>query len=200
MGMEKSVSRKEALALLRLARAAIAAKFKGKNEDTKILSVDIPEVFLTQKKGVFVTLHKKGHLRGCIGNIEPKQTLVNGIKDNAISAAFKDSRFSPLTPDELTLIDIEISILSTPEKMAYQDTRDLLSHLRPGVDGVIIEKDYRRATFLPQVWEQLPEAEDFLDHLCVKAGLSASEWKKGGLTLHTYQVQSFGEMDENCHS
>ena len=196
--MEKSVSRKEALALLRLARVSIAAKFKGKIEDAEFLFIDIPEVFLTQKKGVFVTLHKKGHLRGCIGNIEPMKTLVNGVKDNAISAAFKDSRFSPLTSDELTLIDIEISILSTPEKMTYQDPRDLLSHLNPGVDGVIIEKDHCKATFLPQVWEQLPEAADFLDYLCVKAGLPANEWKKGGLTLHTYQVQSFGEIDENC--
>ncbi len=194
--MKKSVLNKEGLALLRLARACITEKFKGNDPGDEEFSSE----FLKQKRGVFVTLHKKGELRGCIGNIEPVKTLVGGVRENALFAAFKDSRFAPVTLDELNLIDIEISILSKPEKMAYENSRELLSGLTPGVDGVIIEKNHHRATFLPQVWEQLPKPEEFLTHLCMKAGLSANEWEKSGLILHTYQVQSFGEMDKdrNC--
>ncbi len=193
--MKKSVLRKEGLALLKLARECIAGKFKGKDLDDELISNGISQELLKQKRGVFVTLHKNGELRGCIGNIEPVKTLVHGVRENALFAAFKDSRFAPLTLDELSLIDIEISILSKPEKMFYKDTRELFSNLTPGVDGVIIEKDHNRATFLPQVWEQLPKTKEFLIHLCMKAGLSANEWEKSDLTIHTYQVQSFGELD-----
>jgi len=193
--MDKSVQGKEGVAFLRLARACIAGKLKGKNLDDETILEGISDAFSGQKRGVFVTLHKKGKLRGCIGNIEPVKTLVQGVKENALFAAFKDSRFAPLTLDELPLIDIEISILSKPEKMVYQDYRELLSNLTPGKDGVILEKDHHQATFLPQVWEQLPKVEAFLNHLCMKAGLSANEWEKGKLILHTYQVQSFGELD-----
>ncbi len=193
--MKKSVLRKEGLALLKLARECIAGKFKGKDLDDELISNGISQELLKQKRGVFVTLHKNGELRGCIGNIEPVKTLVHGVRENALFAAFRDSRFAPLTLDELSLIDIEISILSKPEKMVYKDTPELLSNLTPKVDGVIIEKDHNRATFLPQVWEQLPKTEDFLTHLCMKAGLSANEWEKSGMTIHTYQVQSFGELD-----
>ena len=198
--MKKSVLSKEELALLKLARACIAEKIKGKDPRDEQIFNGLSKEFLKQKRGVFVTLHKKGKLRGCIGNIEPVKTLEHGVRENAVFAAFKDSRFSPLTLDELALIDIEISILSKPEKMVYKDTRDLLSHLSPGVDGVIIEKDHHRAIFLPQVWEQLPKPEEFLTHLCMKAGLSANAWEKSGLILHTYQVQSFGELDGDTDS
>ncbi len=193
--MKKSVLRKEGLALLKLARECIAGKFKGKDLDDELISNGISQELLKQKRGVFVTLHKNGELRGCIGNIEPVKTLVHGVRENALFAAFKDSRFAPLALDELSLIDIEISILSKPEKMVYKDTRELLSNLIPRVDGVIIEQDHNRATFLPQVWEQLRKTEEFLTHLCMKAGLPANEWEKSGLTIHTYQVQSFGELD-----
>ena len=193
--MKKSVLRKEGLALLKLARECITGKFKGKDLDDELISNGISQELLKQKRGVFVTLHKNGELRGCIGNIEPVKTLVHGVRENALFAAFKDSRFAPLALDELSLIDIEISILSKPEKMVYKDTRELLSNLIPRVDGVIIEQDHNRATFLPQVWEQLPKTEEFLTHLCMKAGLPANEWEKSGLTIHTYQVQSFGELD-----
>jgi AmmeMemoRadiSam system protein A len=195
--MKESVVGKEGLALLRLARACIAGKFKGK--DIKDIEAQIfngiSKDFLEKKRGVFVTLHKKGRLRGCIGNIEPVKTLVQGVRENAVSAAFKDSRFSPLALDELNQIDIEISILTQPEQLAYKGAKELLSSLAPGIDGVILEKDHHRATFLPQVWDQLPEPEEFLAQLCMKAGLSSSEWEKSGLKVYTYQVQSFGELD-----
>ncbi len=193
--MGKFVLGKEEVALLRLARACIAGKLKGKNLDEQMILEGISDAFLEQKRGVFVTLHKKGNLRGCIGNIEPVKTLVQGVKENAVFAAFKDSRFALMTLDELPLIDIEISILSKPEKIVYQNYRELLSHLTPGKDGVILEKNHHHATFLPQVWEQLPKPEAFLNHLCLKAGLAGNEWEKSKLIIHTYQVQSFGELD-----
>ena len=193
--MKKFVLNKERLALLKFARACIAGKFKGNDPEDENVSKEVSRELLKQKRGVFVTLHKNGKLRGCIGNIEPVKTLVCGVRENALFAAFKDSRFEPLALNELNLIDIEISILSKPEKMDYKNSRELLSDLTPGVDGVIIEKKHHRATFLPQVWEQLPKPEEFLTQLCMKAGLSANEWEKSGLIIHTYQVQSFGEMD-----
>jgi AmmeMemoRadiSam system protein A len=195
--MTAIISKKEGLALLKFARASIAGKFEKKSSDTKDISQEVSQEVLKQKQGVFVTLHKKGKLRGCIGNIEPVKTLVDGIQENAIYAAFKDSRFAPLTRDELALVDIEISILTPPEKITYKNSHDLISKLVPKVDGVIIEKDYHRATFLPQVWEQLPDARTFLSHLCTKAGLSANAWEKGELTLHTYQVLCFGQAEDN---
>ena len=194
--MTAVVSKKESLALLKLARECIAGEFEKKSPDIKDISNGISKNVLKQKRGIFVTLHKKGELRGCIGNIEPVKTLENGIRENAIYAAFKDSRFTPLTRDELSRIDIEISILTLPEKVIYKDIQDLISNLIPGVDGVIMGKGHHRATFLPQVWDQLPEPEAFLTHLCTKAGLPAREWEKGELLLHTYQVFSFGETDK----
>ncbi len=198
--MKESVVRKEGAALLKLARKCIAGNFKGKDIEDQKISNGISKGFLEKKRGVFVTLHKKGRLRGCIGNIEPVKTLLQGVRENAVFAAFNDSRFSPLTLDELNLIDIEISILTKPERLVYKGTKELLSSLVPGIDGVILEKDHHRATFLPQVWDQLPEPEKFLTQLCMKAGLSASEWEKNGLAFHTYQVQSFGELDGDTKS
>ena len=193
--MKEPVVEKEGLALLRLARESIAKKFKGRDMDDPEIFNGISKGFLGKKRGVFVTLHKKGRLRGCIGNIEPVKTLEQGVRENAVFAAFKDSRFAPLTLDELNLIDIEISILTHPERLVYENPQALVSSLAPGIDGVIVEKDHHRATFLPQVWDQLPEPEVFLAQLCTKAGLSAAEWEKSGLRVYTYQVQSFGELD-----
>ena len=191
--MTEGVSKEEGQVLLKLARACIEGKFKPNSREIKQISQEISQEVLRQKQGVFVSLHKRGKLRGCIGNIEPVKTLGTGIKENAVCAAFKDSRFSPLTLDELAGVDIEISILTPPEKMNYTDARDLILNLIPHTHGVIIKKNHHKATFLPQVWDQLPDPQDFLTHLCIKAGLAADEWEKGGLTIHTYQVQSFEE-------
>jgi len=193
--MKKSVLSKEELALLQLARACIANKFSDEGSGEVEIPTQISKAFLKQKRGVFVTLHKKGRLRGCIGNIEPIKTLEAGVRENALSAAFNDSRFASLAFEELALIDIEISILSKPTPLDYKDAGQLISSLVPGEDGVILEKNHHRATFLPQVWEQLPTPEEFLSHLCSKAGLAANEWKSAGLKVYTYQVQSFGEKD-----
>jgi AmmeMemoRadiSam system protein A len=93
--------------------------------------------------------------------------------------------------DEWPQVQIELSVLSTPRKLAYPSAEALPEHLTPRVDGVVIRKGYSSATFLPQVWKQLPRPQDFLAHLCLKAGLSASAWRKGDLEVETYQVQSF---------
>jgi len=177
--------------LLAEARTTIQQALSGKSTQEKEVK-DLPPVF-DQKRGTFVTLTLNGNLRGCIGHIIPQESLIEGIRVNAINAAFKDPRFRPLSKDEWKRVKIEISILTDPKPLDYADANDLLQKLRPGVDGVIIKKGYRQATFLPQVWDQLPRKEEFLTHLCYKAGLDGDQWKRGGLEVSTYQVQAFEE-------
>lgn len=184
------ISEEQGQMLLKMARAGIAEKLGGAVDKTQI---DFDASFLEIKMGLFVTLHKNGKLRGCIGMIEPVEPLKTGVLDTARLAAFKDFRFAPLTRDELGLVDLEISLLSPPEKFEYSTAKELLQRLVPFKDGVIIEKAGRRATFLPQVWEQLPEPASFLSQLCLKAGLDADEWENSRLTVHTYRVHSFSE-------
>jgi AmmeMemoRadiSam system protein A len=130
-----------------------------------------------EHRGTFVTLKIHGNLRGCIGHIIPQESLIEGIRVNAINAAFRDPRFSPLSKGEWDDVHIEVSILTEPRTLEYSGVDDLLKKLRPGVDGVIIKKRKRQATFLPQVWDQLPDKKDFLTHLCLKAGLSGRAWE-----------------------
>lgn len=143
--------------------------------------------------GTFVTLKIGGQLRGCIGNLSASESVLEGVRRNAINAAFHDPRFSPLSQDELDRTEIEISILTEPRPLEYSDWQDLIGKLRVNVDGVIIRKGHYSATFLPQVWEQLPRPDDFLSHLCRKAGLSSDAWKSSKLEVLTYQVQYFEE-------
>jgi len=128
-----------------------------------------------------------------MGCLTPSETILEGIRRNAINAAFNDPRFPPLTGPELEQAEIEVSILTNSQDLEYSDGKDLLTKLRPSIDGAIISKGMARATFLPQVWEQLPRTEDFLSHLCRKAGLSPDEWEKGELGVSIYQVQYFHE-------
>ncbi|MCJ8502053.1 AmmeMemoRadiSam system protein A [Desulfatitalea alkaliphila] len=143
--------------------------------------------------GVFVTLKKAGCLRGCIGTLEGRDPLTVAVPVYAEHAAFRDPRFDPLTADELAQVDIEVSVLTPPRPLPYKDGDDLAAKLRPGVDGVILRKGAAGATFLPQVWEQLPRPADFLSQLCLKAGLPADAWRSERLAVETYQVQSFAE-------
>jgi len=147
----------------------------------------------SERRGTFVTLTIDGNLRGCIGHIIPQESLLEGVRVNAINAAFRDPRFRPLSKKEWEKIKIEVSILTDPKPLQYSDADDLLNKLRPGIDGVIIKKGFSQATFLPQVWEQLPDKKEFLTHLCMKAGLDGSEWKRGELEVSIYQVQAFEE-------
>jgi AmmeMemoRadiSam system protein A len=147
-----------------------------------------------QKRAVFVTLHKQQDLRGCIGSLASVESIVEGVKRNALSAAFDDYRFEPLTATELPDLHIEISILTDPQPLAYGTADELTERLRPAVDGVILRgPGGAGATFLPQVWQQLPTPEQFLGHLCRKAGLADGAWRSGTLQIFVYQVQSFEE-------
>ncbi len=191
-------TREEGAYLLKLARLEmethLGIRRDRQGDSVGEAVVDHGHVFL-EKRGVFVTLHGKadGKLRGCIGSIGAHRPVEEGIRVNAVNAAFKDPRFSPLVGEELDRVCLEISILTEPEPLAAAGGDALLSQVRPFLDGVILEKDGKGATFLPQVWEQLPEPAAFFSHLCAKAGLDRNAWKKKGLTVSIYQVQSFEE-------
>ncbi|MGD9158704.1 MAG: AmmeMemoRadiSam system protein A [Desulfobacteraceae bacterium] len=191
MNEKGKLTREEGDYLLALARKTIEEKLFNKDlpEDDK----NISEKYL-EKRGTFVTLTIHHNLRGCIGHIAPQEALIDGIKINAINAAFRDPRFPPLSKEEWKGVRVEISILTEPVPLEYSGSKDLLDKLRPGIDGVIIKNEYSQsAVFLPQVWDQLPDKAEFLTHLCMKAGMNGSEWKKGNLTVYTYQVQAFEE-------
>jgi len=189
------ISNKQGQMLLKMARTSIAEKLGLPVNETQI---DLNQPFLDVKQGLFVTLHKNGALRGCMGVIEPVEPLKTGVEETAGLAAFKDSRFAPLARDEFDQVDIEISLLSLPERLEYNTSKELVQGLVPFKDGVIIKKGGSQATFLPQVWEQLPDTDSFLSQLCIKAGLDAGEWTKGGLTVHTYRVHLFCEKDNSA--
>ena len=150
---------------------------------------------LNQDLATFVTLKIDGRLRGCIGNLEATGPLLDSLDQNARHSAFNDHRFSPLSAEEFESIAIDISILSSPVRLQYEDGSDLLTRLRPGIDGVILKKGKARATFLPQVWKQLPGPRQFLEHLCRKAGLAPQAWQDEDCEIYLYQVQSFEEGD-----
>lgn len=191
----KTFSKTDEKALLKFARAVIGSRLGRAEEPLKEDLSHIPSHLLEQRRGVFVTLTKGNKLRGCIGTIEPQKSILDGIRENAEHAAFKDTRFSPLGPEEFEDIHIEVSILTRPEKIEYADARDLISRIVPGVDGVIIKKGFRSATFLPQVWDQLGDPKAFLGHLCLKAGMKADEWEEKNLDVSVYQVDSFEERE-----
>jgi AmmeMemoRadiSam system protein A len=181
--------------LLKLARSTLMEKFGcplPPPEADRLRSALNDPVFQTPC-GTFVTLKQRGQLRGCIGTLSASEPLAEGVRRNAINAAFHDPRFSPLTGGELDQVVIEVSVLTEPRPLAFSDPEDLLGKLRPNVDGVILRQGYASATFLPQVWEQLPKKEDFLGHLCLKAGLPRDAWKRPRIEVSTYQVQYFEE-------
>ena len=171
------ITQEEGRYLLGVARKIIEKELFGGDTSTAEES-EPPEKFKEQR-GTFVTLNINKNLRGCIGHIIPTESLIEGIKINAINAAFRDPRFPPMGEQEWENVKIEVSILTDPKPLSYEDANDLLNKLRPGIDGVIIKKGIHQATFLPQVWEQLPETEDFLTHLSLKAGLDGTEWRQG---------------------
>jgi len=145
---------------------------------------------LSAPRASFVTLEHEGRLRGCIGSLVPHQPLAVDVAQNAYRAAFKDPRFEPLTLDEYEDIDLSISILSVPVPMKFASEADLISKLRPGVDGLILEDGNNRGTFLPQVWQHYPEAPVFLQHLKTKAGFDPQYWADN-LRVWRYTTESF---------
>jgi AmmeMemoRadiSam system protein A len=191
----QNLSLEQGQLLVKLARHTLSEKLAKQLSQNEIDSLKsaLTDPCFNSSYGTFVTLTIAGQLRGCIGNLTSNESLASGVRRNAINAAFHDPRFAPLSPSELECVSIEVSILSEPRPLDYREGADLLKKLRPNIDGVILRKDLSSATFLPQVWEQLPQPQDFLTHLCLKAGLAADAWQQSELKVSTYQVQYFEE-------
>jgi AmmeMemoRadiSam system protein A len=179
--------------LLRLARESIEHAVKG--ESLPLLDVKSMPPALQEHGASFVTLTIHGELRGCIGALEAYQPLAEDVREHAIAAALDDPRFPPVGESELSRIQIEVSRLSAPRPLEYASGDDLLKRLNPHVDGVILKDGTRRATFLPQVWEKIPNPADFLDQLCLKMGARRNSWREGNFQVFTYQVEEFHESD-----
>ena len=180
--------------LVRLARFAIAKKLGQPASDPMVTHCHEPEDdILNSNFGTFVTLTKTGRLRGCIGSLEAREPLQASVRHNAINAAFHDPRFKPLTADELDAVHVEVNVLTPPQPLTYRDGNDLVEKLTPGEDVLIIGMGMAQATFLPQVWHQLPDPQQFLGQLCLKAGLAVDAWQWEKLKVETYRVQYFEE-------
>ena len=154
------------------------------------LSLEEYSAALLEKRATFVTLQKNRALRGCIGRLEAVRPLVTDVVANAFAAAFQDSRFPPLAEEELEHVDIHVSILTTPEAMFFSSEADLLRQLQPGIDGLILESEGHRGTFLPAVWASLPTPEHFLRQLKLKAGLMPEYWSDA-VNVSRYRTETF---------
>jgi AmmeMemoRadiSam system protein A len=176
--------------LLRLARAAIA-------KELGFISHDLPRTdWLEEPGATFVTLTLHDQLHGCIGSLEAHRPLSDDVRHNAKASAFLDPRFAPLTKEEFADVIIEVSLLSKPELIEFSSEQDALAQLNPGKEGVILEFGPHRATYLPQVWAQLPEPKAFLANLKNKAGLSEDFWSND-IRLSRYTVQKWSEGENH---
>jgi AmmeMemoRadiSam system protein A len=172
--------------LLPLARASIATELGlGRAASDE-------QPWLRQEGACFITLMSEGKLRGCIGTLRPYRTLADDVRANAVGAAFRDPRFTPLTAAEFAAIAVEISVLSPLEPLSFGDEQDALGQLRAGIDGVVFEYGRHTSTFLPQVWEGIREPSEFLAHLKYKAGLPPDFWDKE-VRLLRYTVYKWRE-------
>lgn len=189
---EQHLSEADKAFLLTLARQTIEDHLKG----VKAPKLDFDRLSnqLTSKGASFVTLTYRGYLRGCVGSLEPVQPLVEDVREHALDAAFQDYRFPPVQLKEMDGIAIEISYLTKPEALEYSDLNELLKKIRPNIDGVVIRDGMRRATFLPQVWEKIPDPQDFMGELCMKMGAPADLWRRKKLEVFIYQVEEFHEQ------
>lgn len=183
------VSEREQQILLALAEEAIRYALQH-GRALQINPADYEEA-LRRPAACFVTLKKEGELRGCIGSLEAHRSMVEDVAHNADAAAFSDPRFPPLREEELAGLELDISLLTPARELHFNSEKELLAQLRPGIDGLILEEGYRRGTFLPSVWEQLPRPEQFLQHLKLKAGLPPNHWSKN-IRVSRYTTQIFG--------
>jgi len=174
--------------LLPIARAAISSAL-GRE-----LKTDEQTGWLQEKGACFVTLTQQGELRGCIGTLDAHRSLLQDVKANAHAAAFRDPRFSPLVVAELDKTSVEVSLLSAMTTMQFSGERDALTQLKPNIHGVVFEYGRHRSTFLPQVWEQLPNVVEFMAQLKYKAGLSPDFWSDD-VKLSWYSVSKWKESD-----
>jgi AmmeMemoRadiSam system protein A len=189
--MHEKLTHEEQQTLLRLAREAMTRRVKG--EKLSRLDVSSLTPALREDGASFVTLTIRGELRGCIGALEAYQPLAEDVREHAVAAALEDPRFPPVEERELRAIQLEISRLTRPRPLEYKDASDLTSKLKPRVDGVILRDGARRATFLPQVWEKIPQPDEFMDNLCAKMGANRDLWRNTHLEVLTYQVEEFHE-------
>jgi AmmeMemoRadiSam system protein A len=173
--------------LLQLAREAIIYGLENGKEME--LHMESMPSSLMEKRASFVTLRLAGNLRGCIGSLEAYRPLVVDVVSNAYAAAFSDPRFNPLTDQELDDLQIGISILSPTEELIFDSEAHLMEQLRPGIDGLILKEGTHRGTFLPSVWESLPEKRQFLDNLKLKAGLTSAYWSSN-IQVYRYTTQT----------
>ncbi len=191
---EPTLSKEDQECLLELARQSITRAATGE----RFLPPQ-PDQFparLQQPGATFVTLTtREGDLRGCVGALEAYQSLAEDVWEHAEAAACNDFRFPPVRAEEVDDLRIEISYLTPPVPLEYIDADDLVAKLRPGVDGVILRDGFHRATFLPQVWEKLPDPAAFLNHLCQKMGAPESLWRRKHLQIFIYQVECFEENE-----
>lgn len=178
--------------LLKVARDAIRYYLEN-GEEMKVDPSEVPNADLIRDGACFVTLRYEGKLRGCIGTLEAHRPLLLDVASNAVASAFADPRFPMLTKAELPHIKISISILTKPEPLPVKGPEDLLKKLVPLRHGLILQNGYYRATFLPCVWEELPEKEEFLKHLSMKAGLAPDGWKDPETRFLVYGSEEFSE-------
>jgi uncharacterized protein len=174
--------------LLPIARAAIAAEL-GRD-----YAAVTDAAWLRGSGACFITLMQQNRLRGCIGTLRAHRALVEDVHHNAIAAAFRDPRFTPVTLTELEAISVEVSVLSPMAPLAFRSERDVLDLLRPGVDGLVFEYGRHESTFLPQVWERFTDPAEFMAHLKYKAGLPPDFWD-GEVKLHRYTVTKWRDTD-----
>lgn len=179
---------KQGRILLQIARAAIARR----------LGMTVPAtasaLFLQQPGACFVTLQMHGRLRGCIGSLEPHRLLIDDVQGNAVAAAFEAPRFPPLGREEYELLRIEVSLLSPLLPLSVHDEAELCAVLRPGIDGLVLKSGLHRSTFLPQVWDQIPDPKQFVCHLKAKAGLALDFWD-AAMQIYRYTVCKYGEQE-----
>jgi len=189
--MGDQLTPEEKQTLLHLARQALEAGVRSQPLPA-LAPADLTPL-LAAPGAAFVTLTSHGQLRGCIGALEPYQPLADDVREHAVAAALEDYRFPQVQERELDDIAIEVSVLTQPVPLEYASPDDLLAKLRPGADGVILRDGFRRATFLPQVWEKVVDKEDFLAQLCWKMGAAPDAWRKKHLEVLVYQVEEFHE-------
>jgi AmmeMemoRadiSam system protein A len=186
------LNEKEKKFLLDLARRSIKY-YLEKEAIPDIKPSEVESEQLLEEMACFITIHKGKELRGCIGSLEAHRSLLMDVIHNAVACAFADPRFYPLSKDELEDITISISVLSKPEPFQNTGPQDLLDKLVPGKHGLILVQGLARATFLPVVWEQLPDKEEFLSHLSMKAGLDDDAWRDPKTKFLVYEAEEFSE-------
>jgi len=189
----QNVDAKDRKFLLDLARRTLASVAANPASSGPAVNPGDLSPILSETKGCFVTLTENGVLRGCIGHILPQEALGQAVVDNARSAATRDPRFQPVRPDEVNKIKIEISVLTVPQPLTFSSPADLLDKLEPGEDGVVLRIGPATATFLPQVWEQLPDKVQFLNNLSEKAGCAPNDWRGANVSVSIYHVEAFDE-------